>query len=591
MDYTTESPTKDQIELFELINEGTIVWANNIINNNKTSSLIPYFILKKENNKLLCFKCNTAISTSINMCNSYYFFDPKYNKKKGTWIDLTYLYTLDISDISSIYTKLDYLDLSNIQKRLQILSSRKNDFNYLLNNIKPILQVGDVFCIKNNWYYVCLDTKAYVKVCRVYRLFPDFIDDSFESVIIGGRNYYIDYDNILPVAKDEEITYKDIAFPKEISIIEKNISKPKAFRKKVIFNKKDTNISSLDYKTDIEQQKKKNFIGQVYANAGQEVVFLFERSGKYYGVDRLFYRMRPKILEIKNMNNRKIKYILTSTECYNIIDELMSNTPLSNNKNIVKLYNTFKEQFEKLKSLNTLTNSNLCKNSEYEKSDISSLAFGDILAMMPIGVEVSQPVPGKPFSNKAVYIFCKLNEKNNTIICYKGFCNSMKKFKKYEFVEFNMNISNYNVDLIIDLFSIYSIPIEKYKGYISSLSIENLNLLKKSIYILHRRKEIKNHDILSLVTPLPLPEEGDILQIKASSFYVSKICEGKIKCHHLTKRNLNFKDYVEITLNNNISYINTSPQIFDINITQYNLIGITSNNDKIAIGNLLNTLK
>lgn len=584
MDYTTETPTKDQIELFELINEGTIVWANNIINNKKTSVLIPYFVLKKENNKLLCFKCNTAISTSINMCNSYYFFEPKYNKKKGTWIDFTYLYTLDISDINSIYAKLDYLDLSNIQKRLQILSSRKNNFNYSLNNIKPILQVGDVFCIKDNWYYVCLDTKAYVKV---YRLFPDFIDDSFEPVIIGGRNYYIDYDNLLIIAKDEEITYKDIAFPKEISVIEKNISKPKAFRKKVIFNKKNTNSNLLDYKTDIEQQKKKNFIGQVYDNAGQEVVFLFERSGKYYGVDRLFYRMRPKILEIKNMNKRKIKYILTSTECYNIIDELMSNTPLSNNKNILKLYTTFKEQLEKLKSLNTSTNNNLCKNLEYEKGDISSLVFGDVLSMMPIGVEVSQPTPGKPFSNKIVYIFCKLNKKDKTIICYKGFCNSMKRFKKYEFVEFNMNISNYNVDLIIDLSSIYSIPIEKYKGCFSSLSIENLNILKKSVYILHRRKEIKNHDILSLVTPLPLPEEGDILLIKASSFYVSKVCEGKIKCHHLTRKNLYFKDYIEITLNNNIFYINTAPQIFDITKTQFNLIDIASDTDKDLIHNIL----
>ena len=89
------------------------------------------------------------------------------------------------------------------------------------------------------------------------------------------------------------------------------------------------------------KKRKKYTIGTVFKINKSKVLYLFEKDGKYYGVDIVYYIIAPRLIEIKNIERIEVIEVKQKEDCLKYIDALIKNN-IKVSKDIKKLYKSLK---------------------------------------------------------------------------------------------------------------------------------------------------------------------------------------------------------------------------------------------------------
>ena len=160
--------------------------------------------------------------------------------------------------------------------------------------------------------------------------------------IINDRIYYILQDEIKKetINRAEKLKLVDIAYPEEVEILKKIIKKSKEDKKhektKLLDLKKEKNHNYQYIK-----KEKKYEIGTVFKINKSKVLYLFEKEGKHYGVDIVYYIIAPKLIEIKNIERKEVVEVKEKKDCLKYIEKLLQNN-IKLTKDIKKLYKNLK---------------------------------------------------------------------------------------------------------------------------------------------------------------------------------------------------------------------------------------------------------
>lgn len=328
--YYKMKSNKEQKKLFSEIEEGDMIWAKMPLSKKKLKTIEeshrirPYLVVKKSKNYLICYQSSSKASESLNNYEQYLIKKERYKKKRNSYLTLSKTIKVPICNIKNKYIKVNDIDLRKIEKRLEIIENRdRRDIEKF--NVPINIEEGDVIFYNENTYYIYTTDNVYVYGIKIHK--RNTKKQKSKKIIINRKTYYI----ILDDAKKEglkrnlDLRLIDIAYPEEIEEI-KNIKNKKKKEKQEEKNGEEL----VDYE-----------VGTVFKVRNSKILYLFKKDGKYYGVDIIYYVIFPKILQIKDINNREVLEIKSKEECLVYIEALQkNNTDLV--KEVRKLYDDFR---------------------------------------------------------------------------------------------------------------------------------------------------------------------------------------------------------------------------------------------------------
>lgn len=320
---------KYQKKLLDSLTPGDLAWAkmplakkelNTIAENHQ---IRPYLVVYKDNHNIYAYQSSSKQCNKLNNCEEYFINKLRYKQSKNSFINLTKVYKIPFINLKSKYITLNQLDLKNIQKRLQ---TQPNKELYQFSIDIYIIE-GDVIVISNQLYYVYASDNAYIYCLIIFKKCPKD-KKKYKKIIINRKTYYTTFKEKTDFKRTTKMVIINIAYQSEIEEILK------------IKNKLDympKNLSNQEKKI-LEQEHELIYEnGTIFQVGKNKIVYLFKHENAHYGVDSLMYKITPKVIQIYNIEKRKVLGILQLDEYIKIVEFLSLNNaqPL---KKINKLY-------------------------------------------------------------------------------------------------------------------------------------------------------------------------------------------------------------------------------------------------------------
>lgn len=279
----------------------------------------PYLVVYKEQNFLLCYQCSSRDREELNNYQKYLIDAKKYKTKKDSWIDLTEIIKIKIKNIQSTYIRLNQIDIKNIEKRIKINQFKGN--SNLINFNEPIyLETGDAVIKGDTNYYIYSEDNVNVYGFKIQKKRKE--DQEFEKIIINRKTYYTNFKEFKIINRNDNVRITNIASKKEIL---------------EIFNKKKKLKICKEVYKSLNNNKNEFAVGSTFQYGNSTVMYLYSNNQKYYGVDLLWYIIKPRIFEIKNIQRRKLIEIKNLKEINKVLEILMENN--LRNSELKNVYN------------------------------------------------------------------------------------------------------------------------------------------------------------------------------------------------------------------------------------------------------------
>lgn len=250
----------------------------------------PYLIVKKEKNFLLCYQSSSKNREEMNNYEKYCVNSRKYRNKKTSWIDLTGIRKIKIKNIQLEFIKLNQIDIKKIEKRICVGQNRGN--TQLIRFNEPIyVEEGDVIDKDGKLYYVYAEDNVNIYCFRIQKKMNK--NQRLEKIKINSKTYYTRFKELTIIKRKEDMKIINIAYKEEILQI---LNKKKSLKANT-YTKIEENI---------KRDKDEFEIGSVFQYGNSTVMYLYSHANKYYGVDLLWYSIKTRIFEIKEIQKRKL---------------------------------------------------------------------------------------------------------------------------------------------------------------------------------------------------------------------------------------------------------------------------------------------
>lgn len=245
----------------------------------KTHQQRPYVIVKKENNKLYAYKCT---GTKLNWLKNYEYYPFKqsaYDTSKDSYILLNEIYELPVENIINYYTTLYPKTIKELERRIGI--SNRNGNSLPRFNVQYNIEVGDIFVLDKQFYYVYQKDSTYIYTHKVY---GKQSKDNLKLICIkiDDKDYFISHRKQQQFSsKDRYIIIKMLNYEQQEYIKTKKQQLKKHFKHKTI-----PQNYQLKYKP-----------GQILNN---EYIYLYHINERSYG---LYLKEKddkvPRLIRIK----------------------------------------------------------------------------------------------------------------------------------------------------------------------------------------------------------------------------------------------------------------------------------------------------
>lgn len=177
-----------------------------------------------------------------------------------------------------------------MEKRICIAQNNGNAEIIRFN--EPIyIEIGDVIRKEQKTYYVYSEDNVNIYCFRIQKKIRK--NEKMEAIKINKKTYYTNFKELKTIKRRDNFEIVNIAFKEEIlEILEKkNTLKAETYTK---------------VEENFKRNKNKFEIGSVFQYGNSKVMYLYTNKGKYYGVDLLWYLLKPRIFEIKAIEKRKL---------------------------------------------------------------------------------------------------------------------------------------------------------------------------------------------------------------------------------------------------------------------------------------------
>ena len=264
----------------------------------------PYLVVEKGPNFLMCDQSITKNRKEINNYKKYLINGKKYRKKKNSWLDLTKVEKISIKNIQSPYIKLNQIDIKKIEKRIWISQCRGN--SDLIRFNEPIyIEIGDVVVKAEKTFYIYSEDNVNIYGFEIQKRNKN--KQEFETIKINKKTYYTNFKEFKTINRNDIFDVVNMA--NEDEIVE-------------IFNKKSAKRLKNNEKPNKTLSKNRNEfeIGTTFQYGNSTVMYLYSDNEKYYGVDLLWYRIKPRVFEIKEIEKRSLVGMKSLEEINKILE-------------------------------------------------------------------------------------------------------------------------------------------------------------------------------------------------------------------------------------------------------------------------------
>lgn len=304
---------QQQKEIFTKTQEGDMIWCSMPLSRKElkkidTSHRIrPYLVVKKEKKFLLCYQSSSKKRECMNNYEKYCVNSGKYRNKNASWIDLTDVKKIRIKNIRLEFIKLSQIDIKKIEKRISI-GQNKGNAQLIRFNIPIHIEIGDVISQESNLYFVYGEDNVNIYCFRIQKKINK--NRKLEKIKINHKTYYTNFKELKRIKRNENIKIVNIAYSEEILLI--------------LDQKKALKVDSyLKVEDKIKREKDKFEIGSVFRYGNSTVMYLYSNANKYYGIDLLWYSIKTRIFEIKEIEKRKLIGIKNLEEINQILEYLI----------------------------------------------------------------------------------------------------------------------------------------------------------------------------------------------------------------------------------------------------------------------------
>ena len=322
---------KTQKRIFETIQKGNMVWCKMPLSKKQLKKIEeshrvrPYLIVDKGPNFLLGYYTSSKNRKDLNNYQKYIIKGIKYKRSKDSCIDLTNIKKVRIRNIKSTYIKLSQIDIKNIEKRIRINQYRGN--RDILRFNEPIyIEVGDVIQKNKSLYYIYSEDNVNIYGFKIQKRNKQ--NQELEKIKVNKKKYYANFKEFRVINRNDDFEILDIATDEEII----KIFNEKNMKKRVI---------EKDVEEILERNNNEYQIGTVFKYGKSTVMYLYTENNKFYGVDLLWYKIKPRLFEIKKITKKELLEIKELEEINKILEFLIEKN--IQNSNIKKIHEYVRE--------------------------------------------------------------------------------------------------------------------------------------------------------------------------------------------------------------------------------------------------------
>ena len=321
---------KEKIKLMNILEPGDLVWSKMPLSRKelrkieKEHQVRPYLVVDKSRFFIYAYQSSSKQSTTLNNFQEYRINKFRYKQNKDSYLNLVKVYKIPFYKIKNKHKTLNDVDLKNIQKRLNV-----NKSSYKLIENIYILE-GDVIESENQLFYVYSTDNVYVYCFFIFKKYPKD-GEIYEKIIINNKNYYTNFKAKKYFNRKEDLNIVNIAYSMEIEEI---LEQKKGMKQK--------ELSNIQKKEHIKNNNKMTYeSGTIFQVGKAKMVYLYKANNKYYGVNALMYKIKPRVMPIYNIHKSQILGIVPKEEYLKMLEYLYLNNvqPL---KEIRDLYDDFR---------------------------------------------------------------------------------------------------------------------------------------------------------------------------------------------------------------------------------------------------------
>ena len=303
-----------QKKLLESLNSGDLVWAKMPLSKKELNKIQeshrirPYLVAYRDKFFIYAYQCSSKQMDKLNNCQEYLINKIRYKRNKDSFVNLTQIHKIPFINLKQKYLSLNELDLKNIQKRLEV-QNNKCIYNF---QVKINITEGDVVRIDEELYYVYTCDNAYIYCISVYKKCPKD-NKKYKKIIINNKTYYTTFKEKFDFERKTKMQIVNIAYKSEVEEIIK-IKKSADIEYK--------NLTNSEKKVIEKMYDEKYENGTVFQIGKDKIIYLFKYNEIHYGLNLLMYKIKPKTIQINNIQKRKIIEILPKEEFIKIIEFL-----------------------------------------------------------------------------------------------------------------------------------------------------------------------------------------------------------------------------------------------------------------------------
>lgn len=305
---------REKIKLMNELELGDLVWSKMPLSRKelrkieKEHQVRPYLVVDKSRFFIYAYQSSSKQSDTLNNCQEYKINKFRYKQNKDSYLNLTKVYKIPFYKLKKKHNTLNEVDLKNIQKRLNI-----NKSNYKLIENIYILE-GDVIEYDNQFYYVYSTDNVYVYCFLIFKRYPK-TGEIYEKIIIDNKSYYTNFKVKKYFNRKENLNVVNIAYSIEIDEI---LEQKKGMKQK--------ELSNIQKKEHIKNNNKMNYeSGTMFQIGKTKMVYLFKANNKYYGVNALMYKIKPRVVPIYNIHKSQILCIVPKEDYLKMVECLYLN--------------------------------------------------------------------------------------------------------------------------------------------------------------------------------------------------------------------------------------------------------------------------
>ena len=305
---------KEKIKLMNVLEPGDLVWAKMPLSRKelrtieKEHQVRPYLVVDKSHFFIYAYQSSSKQSSTLNNCQEYRINKYRYKQSKDSYLNLTKVYKIPFYKLKKKHTTINEVDLKNIQKRFNV---NKSSYK-LIENI--YISEGDVIEYENQFYYVYSTDNVYVYCFLIFKKYPKD-GERYEKININNKTYYTNFKVKKYFNRKEELSIVNIAYSIECEEI---LEQKKGMKQK--------ELSNIQKKEHIKNNNKMTYeSGTIFQVGKNKMVYLFKANNKYYGVNALMYKIKPRVVPIYNIHKSQILGIVPKEDYLKMVECLYLN--------------------------------------------------------------------------------------------------------------------------------------------------------------------------------------------------------------------------------------------------------------------------